>query len=51
MHQVITSFAGLRAHEEGSEFIIGETEDADGFLIVQESNHRGLQALRQLGLC
>ena len=24
--QVITSFAGLRAHEDGDDFIIGETE-------------------------
>ena len=26
MRQVITSFAGLRAHEDGDDFIIGETE-------------------------
>ena len=32
MRQVITSFAGLRAHEDGSEFIIGEPEDASGFI-------------------
>lgn len=30
--QVITSFAGLRAHEEGDDFIIGEVEDAPGFI-------------------
>lgn len=30
--QVITSFAGLRAHENGHEFIIGEVEDAKGFI-------------------
>ena len=30
--QVITSFAGLRAHEEGDDFIIGEVEDAKGFI-------------------
>ena len=29
--QVITSFAGLRAHEDGHEFIIGVAEDAEGF--------------------
>lgn len=29
--QVITSFAGLRAHEDGHEFIIGEVDGADGF--------------------
>ncbi|MCM1124368.1 MAG: NAD(P)/FAD-dependent oxidoreductase [Eubacterium sp.] len=30
--QVITSFAGLRAHEDGDDFIIGEAEDAPGFI-------------------
>ena len=29
--QVITSFAGLRAHEDGDDFVIGEAEDAPGF--------------------
>ena len=38
--QVITGFAGLRAHEAGHEFIIKEVEDAPGF-IVRELNHRG----------
>ena len=32
MRQVITSFAGLRAHEDGHEFLIGELEDAKGFV-------------------
>ncbi len=32
MRQVITSFAGLRAHEDGHEFLIGELEDAKGFI-------------------
>lgn len=32
IRQVITSFAGLRAHEDGHEFIIGEAEDAPGFI-------------------
>jgi glycerol-3-phosphate dehydrogenase len=30
--QIITSFAGLRAHEEGGDFIIGEAEDAENFI-------------------
>ena len=30
--QIITSFAGLRAHEEGHEFIIGEVKGAPGFV-------------------
>lgn len=29
---VITSFAGLRAHEDGDDFIIGEVKDAKGFI-------------------
>ena len=29
--QVITSFAGLRAHEDGHEFVIGEAEGAESF--------------------
>ena len=32
LRQVITSFAGLRAHEDGNEFLIGEVEDAKGFI-------------------
>ena len=32
MRQVITSFAGLRAHEDGDDFVIGEAEDAKGFI-------------------
>ena len=32
LRQVITSFSGLRAHEDGHEFIIGEVEDAKGFI-------------------
>ena len=30
--QIITSFAGLRAHEDRDDFIIGEAEDAKGFI-------------------
>ena len=32
MKQVITSFAGLRAHEDGGDFMIGEVPDAPGFI-------------------
>ncbi len=32
--KIITSFAGLRAHEEGNDFVIGEAEDAKGFIDV-----------------
>ena len=45
--QVITSFAGLRAHEDGGDFQIEELTDVPGFIDVEESNHRDLQVLRQ----
>ncbi len=32
MGRVITSFSGLRAHTEQDDFIIGEVEDAEGFI-------------------
>ena len=32
LRQIITSFAGLRAHEDHHEFIIEEVEDAPGFI-------------------
>ena len=34
MRQVITSFAGLRAHEDNHEFIIKELEDVKGFMVA-----------------
>ena len=33
MRQVITSFAGLRAHEDSDDFVIGEVKDAKGFIL------------------
>ena len=47
MRQVITSFAGLRAHEEGHEFIIEEVENAKGFIDCAELNLRDLPVVRQ----
>lgn len=32
--QVITSFSGLRAHEVGGDFVIGEVEDSENFINV-----------------
>lgn len=49
MHQVITSFAGLRAHEMGSEFIIGETEDVDGFFDCAGIESPGLTSAPAIG--
>lgn len=47
--QVITSFAGLRAHEDGSEFIIGEVEDAEGFIDCAGIESPGLTSCPAIG--
>ena len=49
MRQVITSFAGLRAHEDGSEFIIGEVEDAEGFIDCAGIESPGLTSCPAIG--
>lgn len=50
MRQVITSFAGLRAHEEGHEFIIGEVEDCPGFIDCAGIESPGLTASPAIGV-
>lgn len=50
MRSVITSFAGLRAHEENHEFIIGEVEDAAGFVDCAGIESPGLTASPAIGL-
>ena len=49
MRQVITSFAGLRAHEDGDEFIIGEPEDAQGFIDCAGIESPGLTSAPAIG--
>ena len=49
LRQVITSFAGLRAHENGDDFIIGEPEDAPGFLDCAGIESPGLTAAPAIG--
>ena len=49
MRQVITSFAGLRAHEEGHEFIIGEPEDAENFFDCAGIESPGLTSSPAIG--
>ena len=44
MRQVITSFAGLRAHEDGNDFVIGEVEDSKGFINVAGIESPGLSS-------
>ena len=50
LRQVITSFAGLRAHEDGHEFIIGEVEDAKQFIDVAGIESPGLSSAPAIGV-
>lgn len=47
--QIITSFAGLRAHEEGHEFIIEEIKDCSGFIDVAGIESPGLASAPAIG--
>lgn len=49
MRQVITSFAGLRAHEDGDDFVIGESEDAKGFINAAGIESPGLSSAPAIG--
>lgn len=49
VRQVITSFAGLRAHEDGDDFLIGELEDAPGFIDCAGIESPGLTSCPAVG--
>lgn len=49
LRQVITSFAGLRAHEAGDDFIIEELEDAPGFIDCAGIESPGLTSCPAVG--
>ena len=49
VRQVITSFAGLRAHEDGDDFIIGEAEDAPGFIDCAGIESPGIASCPAIG--
>ncbi len=49
LRQVITSFAGLRAHEAGGDFVIGEAEDAKGFFNAAGIESPGLSSAPAIG--
>lgn len=49
MRQVITSFAGLRSHEDGNEFIIEELADAPGFIDCAGIESPGLTSCPAIG--
>ncbi len=48
--QVITSFSGLRAHEAGHEFILGEVKDAEGFFDAAGIESPGLSSAPAIGV-
>ena len=50
MRQVITSFAGLRAHEDKDEFVIGEASDAPGFFDAAGIESPGLTSAPAIGV-
>lgn len=50
VRQVITSFAGIRAHEVGDDFIIGEPEDAKGFYNAVGIESPGLSSAPAIGM-
>lgn len=50
LREVITSFAGLRAHQPGHEFIIGEVADAPGFVDCAAIESPGLTSCPALGI-
>ncbi|MBS5081589.1 MAG: NAD(P)/FAD-dependent oxidoreductase [Clostridiales bacterium] len=50
VRQVITSFAGLRAHERERDFVIGEAEDAPGFINAAGIDSPGLTSAPAIGV-
>ena len=49
IRQVITSFAGLRAHEDNHEFVIGEVDEAPGFFDAAGIESPGLTSSPAIG--
>ena len=49
VREVITSFAGLRAHEDGGDFILGEVLDAPGFMDAVGIESPGLSSAPAIG--
>lgn len=50
VREAITSFAGLRAHEDNHEFIIGEVKDAPGFFDCSGIESPGLTSAPAIGV-
>ena len=49
LRQVITSFAGLRAHEDGDDFVIGESADVKGLINAAGIESPGLSSAPAFG--
>ena len=49
LDQMITSFAGLRAHEDGHDFLIGESQETPGFFEAAGIESPGLTASPAIG--
>ncbi len=49
IRQIITSFSGLRAHEEKDDFLIGEVPDAPGFIDMAGIESPGLSCAPSIG--
>lgn len=49
LRQTITSFCGLRAHEQGDDFILGEVPDAPGFIDAAGIESPGLTCAPAIG--
>ncbi len=50
VRQVITSFCGLRAHEDGGDFILGECADCPGFFDAAGIESPGLTSAPAIGV-
>lgn len=48
-NQIITSFSGLRAHEAGDDFVLGEAEGAPGFFNAAGIESPGLSSAPAIG--
>ena len=48
-NQAITSFTGLRAHEAGGDFVLGEAQDAPGFFNAAGIESPGLSSAPAIG--
>lgn len=49
-NKVITSFSGLRAHEDGGDFVLGEAKDAPGFFNAAGIESPGLSSAPAIGV-